>query len=139
MKRRLQVLCAKDNSQIGEVMVCILEDAGHTAIHATDGVVAWEMLNANLMTFDVLVTDHQMPGFTGLELVQRLREKVFNGRIYVYSSRVQPADEEAYRQQRVDGIFSKNLGIEEFLRAVEIIGRKNYTYFGQVCALLPRA
>ncbi|MBL9219406.1 MAG: response regulator [Opitutaceae bacterium] len=120
MKRPLQVLCAEDNSQIGEVMVCMLENAGHTAIHAPDGVVAWEMLNANLIAFDVLVTDHQMPGFTGLELVQRLREKVFHGRIYVYSAAIKPAEEQAYRRQRVDGIFSKSVGIAEFLRAVEM-------------------
>src|SRR5581483_4752540 len=86
--RPLHVLCADDNVILGEIMLCLLARAGHWVEQVEDGAKAWERLSSDIEAFDVLVTDHQMPGLTGLELVERLRAAKFTGRIVVHSSGV---------------------------------------------------
>ena len=71
--RPLHILCADDNVILGEIMLCLLAREGHWVEQVGDGAKAWDRLSADIDSFDVLVTDHQMPGLTGLELVERLR------------------------------------------------------------------
>ena len=49
--------------------------------HVRDGLEAWDRLSADIGHFDVLVTDHEMPGLKGGELVELARQAGFAGRI----------------------------------------------------------
>ncbi len=115
----LHILCAEDDRFFREMVTDLLESAGHKVCAAENGHAAWDILLEKMDRIDVVVTDHRMPGFTGLELVQLLRQTTFRGRIYVYSSLLKPVEEHGYRDLRVDGIFSKNIALAELLRAVE--------------------
>ncbi len=115
----LHILCAEDDRFFREAVTGLLESAGHRVCTAENGHAAWVILLEEMDRIDVVVTDHQMPGFTGLELVQLLRQTTFRGRIYVYTSLLKPAEEHGYRGLRVDGIFSKNIALTELLWAVE--------------------
>lgn len=115
----LHILCAEDDRFFREAVTGLLESAGHQVCAAENGHAAWDILLEKMDHIDVVVTDHKMPGFTGLELVQLLRQTTFRGRIYVYSSLLKPVEEHGYRDLRVDGIFSKNVALAELLRAVE--------------------
>ena len=116
--RPLHVLCADDNAILGEIMLCLLAREGHWVEQVEDGAKAWDRLSADLGGFDVLVTDHQMPGLTGLELVERLRSVKFSGRIVVHSSGVTPEQAARYRALGATKFVPKASTADELLRAV---------------------
>src|SRR5689334_7965894 len=83
---RWRILHADDNPLLGEVVVALFRGRGHFVEHVADGASAWDQWRQASPPFDLLVTDHEMPGLCGLELVQRLRTAGFAGRVVVYSS-----------------------------------------------------
>lgn len=69
-------LVAEDNAALCRVIGFALRKAGFNVTSASNGRIAWEA--AQTQTFDLVVTDQQMPEMTGLELVDRLRESETN-------------------------------------------------------------
>lgn len=118
MNRPLRILCADDNAMLGDMMLCLFSQAGHWVEHAENGLDAWERISADLSNFDVVLTDHQMPGLTGLELVELLRESKFRGRIVVHTSALTAAELERYRALGVAEIVIKSARAEQLLMAV---------------------
>ena len=64
-------LVAEDNAALRRVITFTLRKAGFEVTAACNGQVAWEA--AEQASFDLVVTDQQMPNVTGLELIERLR------------------------------------------------------------------
>jgi CheY-like chemotaxis protein len=114
---RLRILCAEDHEQICELLKRVLTQAGHDVACAYDGGVAWKMLAHDPTAFDVVITDHQMPEMTGLELVQRLRRTNFSGRIIVHSGNMTPELEAMFLALQVDRIVRKTVR-PEFITAL---------------------
>lgn len=65
-------LVAEDNAALARVIAFALGKAGFEVRTTRDGAEAWDA--AQRMTFDLVVTDLQMPEMNGLELSQRLHE-----------------------------------------------------------------
>ena len=108
-RRTLRILCAEDHELICELLGKALSDAGHQVECVLDGQAAWERLCTEPTAFDVLITDHQMPHLSGLELVRKLRETAFAGWIIVESGNLTPELEDAFRALVVDRIVRKPL------------------------------
>ncbi|MBW9117329.1 response regulator [Rhizobium cauense] len=63
----LTVLVVDDDPLVSMGTVAMLEDLGHTACDVTSASQALQLL-AEEQSFDVIITDHSMPGMTGAEL-----------------------------------------------------------------------
>ena len=66
------ILLIDDDSLIAASTVALLEDLGHRVVEAHSGKEAIAILKNGLKP-DLVITDHAMPGMTGLDLAVRLR------------------------------------------------------------------
>ena len=68
----IRVLVVEDNSALANVLKFNLEKSGYEVGLAGNGREAWEMLAA--APVDLIISDHQMPEMSGIELCRRVRE-----------------------------------------------------------------
>ncbi|MBX9606288.1 MAG: PAS domain-containing protein [Gammaproteobacteria bacterium] len=73
--RRLRVLVVDDEPAVARFVAEWLDAEGQQAETFTDPVAALHWARDNRASFDLLITDQTMPGLTGMELAQALREQ----------------------------------------------------------------
>jgi CheY-like chemotaxis protein len=69
--RSLRILVADDEYTIRMLMTTVLARSGYQVESAVDGAEAWTALQAK--PYDLLITDHNMPKISGIELVKNMR------------------------------------------------------------------
>ena len=69
-----RILIVDDASSMRLTLKNYLQSLGYTSItEATNGVNAWTTLEAAQASFDLILSDHNMPECTGLELLRRVK------------------------------------------------------------------
>lgn len=68
-----RILVVDDDDDIRDICARVLTAYGYQADAVADGGAAWKALRT--MSYDLLITDHNMPKVTGLELVRILRSQ----------------------------------------------------------------
>jgi CheY-like chemotaxis protein len=71
---RARILFVDDDLLIAGSTVELLEDLGHEVTEVHSAVEALRLLEGGLAA-DLLITDHAMPGMTGIELVREVRRQ----------------------------------------------------------------
>ena len=71
---RARILFVDDDLLIAGSTVDLLEDLGHEVIEVHSAIEALRLLEGGLAT-DLLITDHAMPGMTGIELAREVRRQ----------------------------------------------------------------
>ncbi len=66
-----RILVVDDDGDTRHVTAKVLKHSGYEVDTAGDGEDAWVTLQLN--SYDLLITDHEMPKVTGVELVRKLR------------------------------------------------------------------
>ena len=66
-----RILLVEDESTVLQFSTTVLVRGGYQVTAVEDCEAAWEAVQS--ASFDLLVTDNQMPGMSGLELVSKLR------------------------------------------------------------------
>lgn len=105
-RRFLRILYADDLRELRDVARISLSREGHGIECVADGSLALARVIAD-PRFDLVITDHHMPNMNGLELVTRLREHDFAGKIVVFSSELSSAVAADYARLKVDHILYK--------------------------------
>ena len=68
----MKILVVDDFATMRRIVKNLLRDLGFNNTHeADDGTTAWPMLKNG--TFDFVVTDWNMPGMTGMQLLKKIR------------------------------------------------------------------
>ena len=106
-RKFFRVLYADDMLQLRELIAIVLHRDGHVVETAANGRLALDKITAAPEAFDVIITDHHMPGITGLELVSAVRNLPYQGKIIVFSSELSEEVDAAYRRLKVDHILPK--------------------------------
>jgi signal transduction histidine kinase len=70
---RLSVLVVDDEALVGHVTATMIEDLGHSALWVPSGMEALEVIRSD-RPFDVVITDHAMPGMTGGALAEAIHK-----------------------------------------------------------------
>jgi CheY-like chemotaxis protein len=105
VKKKLHILAVDDEPIIAESIAYVLEAPHRKITVAKDGQEALAM--ASKEKFDVVITDHRMPRSGGLELVKKLRQRKYDGKIVVLSAYLSPDNIGTYEELAVDEIVSK--------------------------------
>lgn len=69
-----RILVVDDESALCEVIGRLLRKAGYIVVTACDGEAGWELVSDSGGSFDLVVTDNRLPGMSGREFVERLRQ-----------------------------------------------------------------
>lgn len=77
----MRILIAEDERLTRLKLHRILEKMGHEVVDAADGNQAWELHQAD--PFPIVITDWEMPGINGVELVRRIRAAENPGYVYI--------------------------------------------------------
>jgi two-component system, OmpR family, alkaline phosphatase synthesis response regulator PhoP len=113
-----KVLVADDESHILNVVSLKLKNAGFEVVCAHDGIEALALVQSERP--DLLITDYHMPGLTGLELCQKLREiEAHRGMpAIMLSARGYHLNEVELRQTGISQMISKPFSPRQLLTAV---------------------
>lgn len=68
-------LVVDDKPEIVDLVKDVLEQAGHKVIVALDGLAAIAAIDANRDALDIIITDHQMPGASGVKVINHVQER----------------------------------------------------------------
>jgi two-component system chemotaxis response regulator CheY len=112
-----RVLYVDDMRELRTVASLALSRCGHKVDCAPDGKDALEMVTADPGAYDIVISDHHMVVMNGLELVMKLREIKYPGKIAIVSSELNGDVEEEYRGLGVDKILYKPVALSD-LRAL---------------------
>lgn len=74
----MNILLIDDQSDILKFLRRSLTKYGHSITEARDGKQGWEIFLNQPNTFDVIITDIEMPFMNGVELLKRLRENDYH-------------------------------------------------------------
>ena len=113
-----KVLIADDEIHIIHVVTIKLRNNGYEVISAENGADALALACGEQP--DIIVTDFQMPGMTGWELVRQLREKETTKDIPVImlTARGFAVEDEEKEKLQVLDILSKPFSPKELLRSI---------------------
>ncbi len=69
------ILLAEDDPSVGKLAKRVLERAGYTVLAADDGARAWQLYCDRASGIDLVVLDAIMPGLSGREVYEKVRER----------------------------------------------------------------
>jgi DNA-binding response OmpR family regulator len=125
MADALQILAVEDEKAVAQILAVVLGGPTAKITNAADGWEALLRIAATPQSFDLVITDHRMPRVSGLELVRRLRERNFAGKILVLSAHLSAEDTRAYEELKVDLMMSKPFDFKELQSAVAFLTKNS--------------
>ncbi len=114
----VRVLLIEDEALVAQTVTAILRRGGHEVHQIDDGAAAWKHLVDSAAQYQLLVVDVNLPGLSGLEVVKRLRDREYAGRILVVGGRLGLSDLRALVQLRVDRVLTKPFTAQQFETAL---------------------
>ena len=110
------VLVVEDDHVLRELITRVLENEGYRVVGTCDGEAA--LLAFDDDAFDLLVTDWQIPGMTGVELAAEVRRRCPDVAVLLVSGSPGSAAEEQRRGRAHDEILAKPFAATELARRV---------------------
>lgn len=110
-KCRTRILCADDDPALRACFAKLLTRAGYSVTTVADGWQAWETLQSD--PYDLLITDHNMPGLSGLELAGKARCAGLTLPIIVATSDVSSFTDPHTQWLNIAALLQKPFGLRE--------------------------
>ena len=119
MSEKIRVLLVDDSPIARATESALVRALGHTVEEAQDGEDGWKRLNAG--TFDLIMTDVQMPRLDGFSLTRRIKQSGFaNIPIIILSSLASPEDKRRGADAGADAYLVKGeLGVESLALTID--------------------
>ena len=116
--RPCRVLVVDDDAIVAAGTVAMLEDLGHATSEAPSGAAALQLLQSAAAEIDLVITDHAMPGMTGIELAAAIRRDWPELPIIIATGYAELVDADLglprlakpYRQQELAALIARLVG-----------------------------
>lgn len=118
----MRIALIEDNIDLARGIAHALGDVGHAVDHITDGLEAAAFLRHE--SADVIVMDINLPGQTGLEVLQGLRGSGDVTPVLLLTARTETADRVAGLDAGADDYLVKPFAMEELLARVRALSRR---------------
>ncbi len=122
-ENRTRLLLAEDDYEMRALLTEVLSENGYEVIEATDGVDLAMLLRIDTagapeMKIDAVITDVRMPGLTGLEILEAVREVDWSTPIVLITAF--PDDETVAESVRLGAaaLFAKPFVLSEFVDTI---------------------
>jgi two-component system chemotaxis response regulator CheY len=111
-----RILAIDDSPSIRELVASTLREDGHDVVRAADGLDAMKLVQQG--TFDLVITDYNMPRMNGLAFIKAFREAGHRFTpVLVLTTEVSPKLKEAAKAAGATGWVVKPFAVDSF-RAV---------------------
>src|SRR5512147_3133312 len=102
----------------------ILADAGHEVLAVSNGAAAIKKIASDRP--DIIILDVYMPGYTGLEVCERVKAATETSRIPVLLTvgKMEPFKPEEANRVRADGVMIKRFEATDLIAAIDSISKK---------------
>ena len=116
MKR---ILLVDDHQMAREVLKLFLETQGYLVEEAENGAEGFARIEQG-HSFDLVISDNQMPVMTGMEFIQRLAQRSYlsTHHLILYSGNLNPELEQQARDLGVSAVLSKPYNFSKLLAFV---------------------
>lgn len=121
----MRILIIDDDPGIRGLIKAVLTRRGHDVTEASDGregLAGWEASAP-----DLVVTDVQMPGLGGIDMIRDLRRRGSPAKILIVSGKRAPLDEElsAMREEGRLGVLDKPFTPAELVASVQALADRD--------------
>ena len=106
-RHSLRILCVDDNCELVELVADMLGFYGYRVEFVYDGEAALQLIAQEPGKFDLLITDMQMPGRNGYELVVSARAMGFIGKVIVFAGALSLEERQRFGELGVEAIVDK--------------------------------
>jgi len=117
-----KILVAEDNTSLRKLMCIHLQRAGYTAIEASDGLEALNILDHQRA--DLIIADIMMPNVDGYEMIRELREANIQIPVLVVTAKDTLHDKKIGFRSGADDYMTKPVDMEEMILRVEALLRR---------------
>jgi DNA-binding response OmpR family regulator len=112
-----RILFVDDSTAVREATANVLVGSGYHVDVAEDGEAGWQALHAT--KYDLLITDHDMPKLTGVELVKKLRSARMNLPVVLASAALPTEELNRNPWLQIAATLLKPFAIDELLETVK--------------------
>ncbi|RED18075.1 PAS domain-containing hybrid sensor histidine kinase/response regulator [Pontivivens insulae] len=112
------LLVVDDDSGVAEVLSAFLEAQGAEVATCEDPLDAAEALAEDPDSWSALITDYDMPGMNGGELVEHTRTVAPNVPIFVVTALARRTTDPRLRAENIAGLFAKPVDLRKLAEAI---------------------
>jgi len=125
MEKKLNILLAEDDENLGQLLFSYLQNKGFGVTLARTGKAAYEKYNGNKTQFDFLIFDVMMPEMDGFTLAKEIRELDKQIPILFLTAKALKEDKLHGFDIGADDYMTKPFSMEELLARIQAILRRS--------------
>lgn len=111
-----RILVVDDDTLIREFNSLLLRNSGYEVDVAEDGLAGWNALQES--RYDLVMTDHEMPSMTGMELIERIRSAGIQIPVILSSGSIDLDELEPEQKERITALLPKPFSFSQLLETV---------------------
>jgi DNA-binding response OmpR family regulator len=120
----MRLLLVEDEPDLGAAIQQTLTQSAYVVDWVQDGDMAWTYLTSSWIQYEMAILDWMLPGLSGIELCQRLRQQAATFPILILTARDSMEDKVMGLDAGADDYLVKPFGMAELLARLRALQRR---------------